>query len=100
MKKMLIVFSVVVLGVLTVFGQHDENTQRAIKAFEKEQWEEGFRLTKDADRNDKTIQFYLGVMYDKGWGVTKDYSEAVKWFRKAAEQGDANAKKALKRLGY
>ena len=27
-------------------------------------------------------------MYDKGNGVTQDYAEAVKWFRKAAEQGD------------
>ena len=30
----------------------------------------------------------------------KDEAEAVKWFRKAAEQGDADAKAALRRLGY
>ncbi|MBR2921623.1 MAG: sel1 repeat family protein [Kiritimatiellae bacterium] len=72
-------------------AQLAENTQRAIKAFEKEKWEEGFRLSKDADLNDKSIQFYLGVMYDNGWGVTKDDSEAVKWYRKAAEQGYARA---------
>tara|TARA_Y100000588_G_C13824654_1_gene740888 strand:+ start:510 stop:737 length:228 start_codon:yes stop_codon:yes gene_type:complete len=29
----------------------------------------------------------LGVMYDKGKGVTQDYQEAMKWYRKAAEQG-------------
>ncbi|MDE5880873.1 MAG: caspase family protein, partial [Muribaculaceae bacterium] len=29
----------------------------------------------------------LGYMYDKGFGVPQDYSEAVKWYRKAAEQG-------------
>ena len=27
-------------------------------------------------------------MYCNGTGVKKDYAEAVKWFRKAAEQGD------------
>ena len=26
-----------------------------------------------------------------GYGVEKNYSEAVKWYRKAAEQGDADA---------
>ena len=30
-------------------------------------------------------------MYDFGRGVTQDYAEAVKWYRKAAEQGDSNA---------
>jgi TPR repeat protein len=28
-------------------------------------------------------------MYENGYGVTKDDTEAVKWFRKAAEQGNA-----------
>lgn len=30
-------------------------------------------------------------MYDDGHGVTQDYAEAVKWYRKAAEQGYALA---------
>ena len=30
-------------------------------------------------------------MYAQGEGVTQDYIEAVRWFRMAAEQGDANA---------
>ena len=32
-------------------------------------------------------QYSLGVMYQKSMGVPKDYSEAVKWFQKSAEQG-------------
>ena len=28
-------------------------------------------------------------MYDNGKGVPQDYKEAVKWYRLAAEQGDA-----------
>ena len=31
------------------------------------------------------------MVYASGDGVTKDAAEAVKWFRKAAEQGDAKA---------
>ena len=30
-------------------------------------------------------------MYQKGQGVTRDQKEAVRWYRKAAEQGDAYA---------
>ena len=30
-------------------------------------------------------------MYDNGEGVRQDKSEAVRWYRKAAEQGNANA---------
>ena len=34
-------------------------------------------------------------MYRLGLGVSKDYVEAVKWFRKAAEQGYARAQYSL-----
>ena len=41
----------------------------------------------------------LGDCYEKGYGVPQSYSEAVNWYRKAAEQGYAKAIEALKRLG-
>ena len=91
MKKMVLILSVVSFCVIAASAQLAENTQRAIKAFENGKWEEGFRLSKDADLNDKSIQFYLGVMYVNGFGVAKDESEAVKWYSKAAEQGEAAA---------
>jgi len=43
-------------------------------------------------------QFNLGVMYEFGEGVPKNNAEAIKWFRKAAEQGDGDAKKRLENL--
>jgi len=39
-------------------------------------------------------------MYKYGKGVPKDYAEAVKWFRKAAEQGDADAQGFLGVMCY
>jgi len=30
-------------------------------------------------------------MYENGSGVKQDYAEAAKWYRKAAERGDARA---------
>ena len=40
-------------------------------------------------------QFNLGVMYEFGEGVPKNNAEAIKWFRKAAEQGNAEAQNNL-----
>ena len=37
----------------------------------------------------------LFVMYDNGRGVAQDDTQAVAWYRKAAEQGDANAQHRL-----
>jgi len=44
-----------------------------------------------AEGGDAVAQFNLGLMYQKGRGVTQDNAEAVKWYRMAAEQGLANA---------
>ena len=68
-----------------------ENTRLAIKAFSNKEWSDGFRLSQSADRDDSTIQFYIGVCYDNGYGVSEDDSEAVRWYRKAAENGSLTA---------
>ena len=43
-----------------------------------------------AEQGDATAQFNLGLMYDTGEGVPENDAEAVRWYRMAAEQGDAN----------
>lgn len=52
-----------------------------------------FRLL--AEQGDANAQYNLGTMYDNGEGVREDDEEAAKWYRKAAEQGDATALAAL-----
>jgi len=37
-------------------------------------------------------------MYEKGEGVPKGAAKAVEWYRKAAEQGDANGQNNLGRM--
>lgn len=37
-------------------------------------------------------QFELGTAYYKGNGVPRDYAEAVKWYRLAADQGQAKSR--------
>ncbi|MFK8067196.1 MAG: tetratricopeptide repeat protein [Gammaproteobacteria bacterium] len=44
-----------------------------------------------AEEGDAMSQFYLGVLYEKGSGVEKDYPQALFWYIKSAEQGVAKA---------
>jgi TPR repeat protein len=37
------------------------------------------------------VQYIVGVMYEGGRGVAKDDAQAVAWYRKTAEQGNADA---------
>ncbi|MDP2602812.1 MAG: tetratricopeptide repeat protein [Deltaproteobacteria bacterium] len=48
-------------------------------------------FTKGANKGDARAQHILGVMYASGRGVSQDYNQAVSWYRKAAEQGYADA---------
>ena len=56
--------------------------------------EEYGRVTKAimtlAEKGSSAAQKSLGERYYFGIGVTKDYVEAVKWFRRAAEQRETS----------
>ena len=43
------------------------------------------QLWSDAEHGKAGSQNELGLLYAKGFGVPKDYVEAVKWFLRAAE---------------
>ena len=40
-----------------------------------------------AEQGNADAQYNLGVMYEEGRGMPQDDAEAVKWYRRAAEQG-------------
>ena len=44
-------------------------------------------MKKKADKGDLGAQYNLGMMYEYGHGVNKDFSKAFEWYKKAAEQG-------------
>ena len=56
------------------------------------------KTLKAAEQGDPDAQNYLGWMYSHGSGVRRNKVEAVKWYRRAAEQGDSEAKRALEEL--
>jgi TPR repeat protein len=44
-----------------------------------------------ASSGNAAAQCGLGLLYNNGWGVLQDYTQAVMWWRKASEQGSAAA---------
>ena len=48
-------------------------------------------LKAKANNGDAEAQFNLGIAYDNGEGVEQSYSQAVYWYKKAAEQDLAEA---------
>ena len=69
------------------------NNQIAIGAFDRGDYATALGIWRPlAEQGNAFAQCNLGVAYANGYGVTEDVSEAVKWFRLAAEQGDAEAR--------
>ena len=44
-----------------------------------------------AEQGDDDAQFWLGRMYEQGFGVPQNYKTALKWYRLSAEQGDSDS---------
>ena len=44
-----------------------------------------------AEQGDARAQFYLGMLYENGDGVPRDYEKAREWYEKSAAQAEANA---------
>ena len=53
---------------------------------------------KAAEKGNAEAQYMLGLCYGTGKGVEMGRAEAVKWFRKASEQGFEPAKQILSKL--
>ena len=65
----------------------------------EQDYEKALSLFKKSAANEYAMaQYYVGLMYENGYGVKEhDYKEACKWYEKAAEQEYAPA---LNQLGY
>jgi len=54
-------------------------------------------LFEKCDTGDAEIQLLIGRAYNKGYGLWRNYTEALKWYKRAAEAGNADA---LGELGH
>jgi TPR repeat protein len=69
-----------------------KNTEAA-ETFAKLKYEEAVKagLLHNLEIRPPLWKFYAGIAYDQGRGVSKNLEEAVKWYRKAAEQENIQA---------
>ena len=73
---------------LTSGKTYKEYEKMADEFYDKKNYTEALKYYKlSAPGNDKGVFNRLGYMYFEGLGVNVDITEAVKWFRKSAEQG-------------
>ena len=78
----------------------EQTFDEAVAAYERGDYDtamQGFRV--HAEQGNAEAQLNLGVMYANSLGVPEDDAEAARWFRKAAEQGDFAALRALAARG-
>ena len=69
-----------------------ESSDEAQSAYNHDQYPTPLEFRRTlAELGDAVAQYELGVMYSKGYGVPRNYSAAVTWFRKAALQGHLDA---------
>lgn len=72
-------------------GIGEDTFDDGMEAYNKRDYPEALRIWRVlAERGMAVAQNNLGVMYNKGHGVPKDDAQAMAWYTKAAEQGDAD----------
>lgn len=72
------------------------DSANGVAAYESGDYTTALQLLRPlAEHGSSEAQFYLGLMYREGKGITQDYVEAVRWFRLSADQGYAVAQSSL-----
>ncbi len=87
---------VVIMLIFTFATPLRADFEGAYKAFRNRDHETALReFGALAEQGDARAQFYLGVMYQNGQGVTKESAEAAKWYLRSTEQGHPDAQQNL-----
>jgi uncharacterized protein len=82
---------------MTLRGESDMSTFEQVQAlYEAEDYETAFKMLMPlAQAGDLKAQMSIAGMYSSGQGVQQSFTEAVKWYRLGAEQGDSIAQNNL-----
>lgn len=63
-----------------------------IYLFSLQQYEDAFKYFKlAAENNEHRAQFFLGMMYYRGDGISKDLKKSAHWYLQSAQRGNINA---------
>jgi TPR repeat protein len=88
MVKRLLALPVLLLTLLVATLAFSADFQKGLDAANKGDFATAFKELKPlAEQGHGDAQYNLGVMYQKGNGVSQNYKVAVKWYTLAAEQG-------------
>ena len=68
-----------------------------MEAYRQNDYQTALREFKAVEEDARAL-YMIGVMHEKGDGVTTDLAAAASWFRKAADKGNASAQYRLGRL--
>jgi len=80
------IFLAIALSLTAAAPASGQNFQKGMTAYKSGDYETALReWTPLAEQGDADAQINLGRMYDNGEGVAEDNTEAVRWFRLAAE---------------
>jgi uncharacterized protein len=92
-KKVTILLVFTILLIFSVVSRIFFNDfQYGWNAYEKKDYKKAHELWLPiAEKGETRAQFFMGFMYDMGFGVPENDNEAIKWYQLAAEQGDARA---------
>lgn len=94
-KLRIFLASLVVIFGLSACGtnsQTEELFQKGLTAYNSKLFAEAKEyFIKAAGLGSVKSSYYLGFMYNMGFGVEKDNSEAFKWYKLSAEQGNEDA---------
>lgn len=112
MRKFIYIFiSLSLYNFLSISAQNSDDTslveqdslsqwvmQEALNSFNNEDYITAYKLfSKASESNNKEAEFYLGTMYDNGYGVEQNHNIAHDWFLKAANKGHLESQN---NLGY
>ena len=103
MKK-LFLLPILLLSLISTSSFSEGGYKEGWAAYNKGAYATAMKLyRKGAEEGEQKAQYYLGLMYLNGEGISEpNKEEAVKWFRKAVEKGDvqvrADASHSLRRL--
>jgi uncharacterized protein len=92
-KKYTILFVFISLLIFSVISKLFFNDfQNGWEAYLKKDYKKAHDLWLPlANQGDSKAQFFLGLMYDFGFGFPEDDKKAINWYQLAAAQGDSRA---------
>jgi len=94
-KNIIYITSLIILLILTILvylNEKKHELQKGLIAYDNNIYELAFsKFIKNKDKLTPYMQYLLGYLYNQGLGTTRDYNEALTWYKNSATHGLANA---------